>query len=75
MEKPFIIFSSITYAQLARDTLLRYSIRSQISRNSNPDRRAGCNYLLYVDTDIDRAHEILERENVKNMGIKRGGMR
>lgn len=75
MSEAFIKFSSITYAYLAKDTLMKYSIRSYIKKNSNPNRKPGCNYALFTDTDIRKAYEILERENIKNLGIERSGIR
>ena len=75
MSEAFIKFNSITYAYLAKDTLLKYSIRSYIRKNSSPNRKPGCNYALFTDTDIKKAYEILERENIKNLGIERSGMR
>lgn len=73
MKKAFIRFNSITYAQLAKDVLMKNSIRSQIGRNNTNFKQKSCNYVLYVDGDINKAYEIIERENIKNMGFESGG--
>lgn len=72
MQNAFIIFKSITYAQLAQEILLRYSIRSRISR-----LRGGrsCSYILYPEGDISRAYEIINKAGIKNSGIDRGDSR
>lgn len=69
MQKAFIIFSSITYAQLAAETLLRYSIRSNIRKMKS--RQKSCRYVLYVSGNISDAYEIINREGIKNLGIGR----
>lgn len=71
MNKAYIKFNSITYAQLASEALLKYSIRSQLGRLSVKTNNSGCGYILYPSCDISYALEILRRENVKNLGIGR----
>lgn len=73
MQKGFIRFNSITYAQLARETLLKYSVRSQIKRLAGGTGKQGCAYVLFPEGDIYKAHEILNRENIKDMGIEWSG--
>ena len=73
MQKGFIRFNSITYAQLARETLLKYSVRSQIKRLAAGTRKQGCAYVLFPEGDIYKAREILNKENIKNMGIEWSG--
>lgn len=75
MQNAFIIFNSITYAQLARETLLRYSIHSRISRLRNGTATKGCRYILYPEGDIYSAYEIITREGIKNLGVERGDSR
>lgn len=75
MQKAFIRFSSITYAQLARDVLMKYSIRSQIKRLSVNTTKSGCGYVLIPYGDAKNALRVLDRENVKNMGIGLGDFR
>lgn len=72
MNRAYIKFNSITHARLAQETLLGYSVKSQISRNRNPGRM-GCGYVLYPDSDIYTAFGIIERENIKNSGFEGGG--
>ena len=74
MNRSYIKFSSVTYAQMARDVLMRNHIKSKIGRNTSPNRKKGCNYVLYVDGDIYYAYNILNRENVKNMGLEKGAL-
>ncbi len=73
MNSFYIKFGSVTYAPRAQETLERYGIRSRLGRNTNPNRRRGCNYALYLNSDPTRAYEIIQRENIKNLGLERGG--
>ena len=72
MQKAFIIFNSITYAQLGRDVLRRYNIRSGIGRLKANERIKSCSYVLYPEGDINRAYEIIKSEGIKNLGVGRG---
>lgn len=73
MQKAFIKFNSITYAQLAKETLLRYFIHSQIKRLRSVGAR-GCAYILYPDCDIEKALDILDKEGVHHLGAEWGGV-
>lgn len=73
MNSLYIKFNSITYAQKAQEMLRSYGINTKISRNINPKRQQGCNYVLYVPSQ--RAYEsldILNENGVKNLGLERG---
>ncbi len=71
--KAYIKFSSVTHAQLAREALLRQGIRSVMGRNTNPARKQGCNYALYVDRAvIEKAYSVVSLNRIKNMGYERG---
>lgn len=72
MFKQYIKFSSITYAQKARDYLYRSSINSTVGRNPNPKGR-GCAYVLYVSGNIEKAYELITAAGIKNSGIEAGG--
>lgn len=76
MYTSYIKFSSITYAQMARDVLSNYGIRSSVGRNTNPDRKQGCNFALFVDNNVlEKAFSIVQNNRIKNMGYERGGLR
>ncbi len=68
----YIKFGSVTYAQLAQETLRRNGIRSRVGKNTNPNRKQGCNYALFIDGDAQTAYRIIMRENIKNLGLERG---
>lgn len=72
MQKAFIIFSSITYAQLAAEALRRHSVYSKIGRLKSGGVVKSCSYVLYPSCEISRALEILKIEGIKNNGVGRG---
>lgn len=72
MNNYYIKFGSVTYAQLARETLRKNGIRSRVGKNTNPNRRQGCNYVLYIDGDAQKAYRIINEASIKNLGLERG---
>ena len=71
----YIKFSSITHAQMARDLLSRHGIRSSVGRNTNPNRKQGCNFALFVDSNaLENAFAIVQNNRIKNMGYERGSL-
>lgn len=71
--KSYIKFTSVTQAQMAKDALIRQGIRSVMGRNTNPARKQGCNYALYIDNGlIERAYQIVTLNRIKNMGYEKG---
>lgn len=75
MNNFYIKFGSVTYAQMAQERLRKNGIRSKVGRNTNPNRRQGCNYVLFVDGDVQRAYKIINDANIRNLGLEGGGMR
>lgn len=75
MNNYYIKFGSVTYAQLAQETLRRNGIRSRVGKNTNPNRKQGCNYALFIDGDAQRAYRIITNANIKNLGLERGAAR
>lgn len=72
----YIKFSSITSAQMARDALSKYGIRSVIGRNTNPNRQQGCNFALYVDSSVlEKAYSVVQTNRINNMGYEKGAGR
>ncbi len=72
MNNYYIKFGSVTHAQLAQETLRRNGIRSRVGKNTNPNRRQGCNYALFIDGDPQSAYGIIMNANIKNLGLERG---
>lgn len=71
----YIKFGSVTYAQSAQELLRKNGIASRIGRNTNPNRRQGCNYALYIDGDAQRAQRIINNSNIRNLGLERRDVR
>lgn len=71
--KSYIKFSSVTQAQMAKEALLRQGIRSVLGRNTNPARKQGCNYALYIDSSlIESAYSVVRLNRISNMGYEKG---
>ena len=75
MNNYYIKFGSVTYAQMAQEVLRRNGVRSRVGKNTNPNRRQGCNYALFLAGDGQAAYRIITNENIKNLGLERGPMR
>lgn len=66
----FIILSSVTYAMKGHDLLNSKGIKSEIKRAPKNKTLSGCGYGLLIYEKIDEAIEILEKFNIKILGIK-----
>lgn len=75
MDNVYIKFGSVTYAQMAQELLRKNGMRSRVGRNTNPNRRQGCNYALFIDGDAYVAYRIINNANIKNLGLERGVVR
>lgn len=71
----YIKFGSVTYAQMAQQVLRKNGIASRVGRNTNPNRRQGCNYALYINGDAQKAYRIVNGADIKNLGLEGGMMR
>ncbi len=73
MSNSYIKFSSITYAQMGKEVLAKAGIPSSVGRNTNPNRRQGCNFAVYVDgRNLNKAYNLIQNAGIKNMGYERG---
>lgn len=70
MNYTYIKFANITLAQLASNMLLKQGITTRLKRNPNPNHKQGCNYALYVNSDIFEAHMIIAQNGISNLGIE-----
>lgn len=73
MSKQLIMVSSITYAMKAKSLLKNYSIYVDIVKTSKYKAQSGCGYSLIVNKNLDKAIEILKKNNIKIVGVINGG--
>ncbi len=64
-----ITFPSMTAALKARDALRRHKIPSGMMRTPARLRKGSCGYSLSVGKQLDRAVEILKRNNIPYKGV------
>lgn len=69
----YIKFSTQTYAQKALSVLSSNGISGKIKRNPNPNHKEGCNFALFVNSDIDTALEIINGKSIPNLGAESFG--
>ena len=63
---------TITNAQRARGALRNHGIRASVTRLKNPQPVDGCGYAVQVITDdINKAVNIVQRENIYIRGVER----
>lgn len=73
MSQPYIKFNSVTQAQLGKEVLIKNGIAAIVGKNTNPNRRSGCNYALYVDErNFKKAYAVIQASGIRNMGFERG---
>lgn len=66
----YIKFESQTQGEAARSILAKNKISSRLKRNPNPNHRQGCNYALFVKGDVWKAYDIINQNNIKNLGVE-----
>lgn len=66
----YIKFESQTEGLKAKKLLLSKGISSNLRRNPNPDRKEGCNYALFVISDVYGAFDILSKNGIRNLGVE-----
>lgn len=69
--KYIIATGTVTYAIRGRDLLRKSGINATVERNSSGLGRLGCGYGIAVAENIDRAVEILKRNNIKIIDVSR----
>ena len=70
MTHTYIKFETQTLARKASSILARHSIKSRLRRNPNPNHKEGCNFALFVYSDIWEAYEIITKHHIKNLGVE-----
>ena len=70
MTYTYIKFESQTQGEKAKSFLLKYNIKSHLRRNPNPDRKQGCNFALFVDGDVWKAYEIIDKNGIRSLGVE-----
>lgn len=66
----YIKFESQTMGEKARRLLSSRGISSSLRRNPNPNRKEGCNFALFVHGDVYTAFDILNKNNINNLGVE-----
>ena len=70
MNYTYIKFESQTHGEKAVQLLARHSIKANLRRNPNPNHKQGCNFALFVQGNIWQAHEIINRNGIRNLGVE-----
>lgn len=68
MEKQLILVPSVTYAIKSKNILDRYKIKSYIERTPKNHQINSCGYCVFVPENVDTAHDILVRHNIRVIG-------
>ena len=66
-----IVTGTVTYAIRGRDALRNSGMKAKVERNTSGLGRYGCGYGIIVKGDIDKAVEILNRNNVKIIEVNK----
>lgn len=69
MSKQMIMVSSITYAIKAKSLLRNNGIYVDIIKTSKYKDQHGCGYSLIINKNLDKAISILNKNNIKILGI------
>ena len=70
MTHTYIKFESQTLGRKAVSVLNSKGIKSKLKRNPNPNHKEGCNFALYVYSDIWQAYDIIMQHHIKNLGVE-----
>ena len=70
MTQTYIKFENRTLGEKAVALLKKHSINARLRRNPNPDRVQGCNYALFCGPGIWEAYEIIQKNNIRNLGVE-----
>ena len=70
MTHTYVKFESQTLGEKARAVLNKHGIKSRLKRNPNPNHKEGCNFALFVYSDIWEAYEIIMKHHIKNLGVE-----
>ena len=68
-EGKIIMLQSITYATKARNTLLKFGIRSDITKTPKSFSQNGCGYSLVVSFKGDTAVRLLNEKGFEVIGV------
>ncbi len=68
MEKQLLLVPSVTYAMKAKSILDRYKVKSYIERTPKNHQVRSCGYCLFVPENVETAHELLLRHEIKILG-------
>lgn len=68
LSKYYIKIGSVTHAMKGRDILNSEGYRALVRRNSNPGKKDGCGYAIYLDGDLENAVSVLKSRNVNVTG-------
>lgn len=66
----YIKFETQTQGEKAKNLLMKHGIKSKLKRNPNPDHKQGCNFALFVEGDVLRAFDIINKNEIKNLGVE-----
>ncbi len=70
MTLTYIKFDSQTKAEKAKQLLLKNGIKSHLRRNPNPNRKEGCNFALFIDSGVWKAHDIITKNGIVTLGVE-----
>ena len=68
MKRYLIMTGTVTYAIKGRDLLRKNGYKANIERVSG-EKALGCGYAILLDGEIEKAEELLRRNNVKILEI------
>lgn len=71
----YIKFANQTYGEKAVFLLRKNGFRARLRKNPNPNHKEGCNYAVFVDSNINDAYDLIISNNIPSLGVERfGGM-
>ncbi len=66
----YIKFETQTLGEKAKNVLLKNGFKAKLKPNPNPDHRQGCNFALFVQGDVLKAFDIINKHKIENLGVE-----
>ncbi len=66
----YIKFETQTLGEKAKAILAKNGFKAKLKRNPNPDHRQGCNFALFVQGDVLKAFDIINKNKIENLGVE-----
>lgn len=67
--KNIIVTGTVTYAIRGRDILRYNGIKASVERNTSGLGKYGCGYGIVVNSNVEKAVEILKKNNIKIIDV------